>query len=226
MDKQPNKVTIVIPVYNGVKYLQHTINSILDTTKHPNYKIVIVESESTDGAHEYVKFLEKTNDKIRVIYTKREGITRAINRGIEFSDKDSDILLTQNDVIFPKLMGSDWLISMCLACADGVGLVTCLNGLGMSGSDYLDKLVFVGTWYMYIPRKTIELIGLFDESYNPGPGDDIDYSFRVKKAGLRIGIVEFAVDHHRLTENYNDNSELCQRGAEYFRRKYGIPNPK
>lgn len=218
------RVNIIIPVRNGIKYLPLTIESILKTS-HPNYRIIIIESESNDGVQYYCDYLNcRYPEKIQVIHTKKEGITKAINKGIKLSDENSDIFLTQNDVIFPSLLGRDWLEEMSMIVQDNpkIGMVTCMNGGGISDKTYLEGFRWTGTWCMYIPRPTINNVGVLDEEFSPGPGDDVSYSYRIYLAGLYVGIANFAVDHHRLGENFNDCSELCQKGAETFRRKYGF----
>ncbi len=63
----------------------------------------------------------------------------------------------------------------------------------------------------------------FDEMFTPGPGDDLDVSYRVCKAGLRIFQANFWVDHHRQTENFNDNiEEQITKNAKYFRKKHKV----
>lgn len=57
-----------------------------------------------------------------------------------------------------------------------------------------------------------------DEQYSPGPGDDCDVTYRVVKAGKKVIVAPFWVDHHRTCEQFNDSSELCQKGARTFRR--------
>lgn len=218
------RVNIIIPIRNGIRYFPLTIESILKSS-YPDYKIIIVESESDDGVQHYCDYLACLYpEKIQVVHTKKEGITKAINRGIKLADENSDILLTQNDVIFPSLLGRDWLwdfVKMSEA-SEKIGLVTALNGGGISDESYIKDFRWVGTWAMYIPRRTINKIGILDEDFSPGNGDDIDYTYRVYLAGFMVGMTNFSVDHHRIGENFNDASELCQKGAETFRRKYGF----
>jgi len=66
----------------------------------------------------------------------------------------------------------------------------------------------------------------FDENFNPGNGDDIDYTYRIVRAGLKLYEAPFWVDHHRIGEHpisHSDDAEkLKQEHARYFRRKYKL----
>lgn len=216
------KVTIIMPVYNNKQETDDAINSIVENIHYPNYELIIVESESTDGTAESVDAW--AGGKIKVFHTKKEGLTKAINFGIKNSDPESDIYLTQNDVIHYKLYKKDWLTWMVKASEQfpEAGLITTLAGGGTdTKGDYLLGLNWVGTWSMYIPRNTINKVGLFDEEYAPN-GDDVDFSYRVCLSGLKILVLPFWVEHHRLTENTNDSSEKCQLGAKRFRQKFKL----
>jgi len=217
-------VSIILPCHNSGKYLWPAIRSILFNTQHP-FELILVESESTDGTNERCdKFAEKY-ENVKVIHTPKEGITKAINKGIKLAG-DNDVYLTQDDVILPDLFERDWLTALVdLSKTEGCGIVTTLNAGGVSGPSYLQGLSWVGTWSMFIPRKTINEVGDLDETFTPGPGDDIDYTYRIMKANKQVLVTDFWVDHHRKTENFNDNIEdIKRRNAEYFRKKHGLDN--
>jgi FkbM family methyltransferase len=217
------KVSIIMPVRNNKQETKDAIMSIINNTEYKNYELIIVESESDDGTAEMCDKLSKKYPIIKVYHTKKEGITKAINFGILHSDKTSDIYLTQNDVIHPNLYRRDWLTVLVniRESKDNIGLITTLYAGGIDeAGDYLKNLRWVGTWSMYIPRETINNIGLFDEQFSPGPGDDVDYSYRVQKAKLKIAVVDLWVDHHRTCHQYNDSFELGQKAAAIFRKKH------
>lgn len=214
------KIAIIIPVCNSMPYLEETVNRIIMSTK-AYQKIIFIESESNDGTAEYVDELEKIYRKVQVLHTKKEGLTRAINKGIQLA-KGMDVYITQDDVVHFRLYKKDWLEELHKASKiKKTGIVTTINGGGISGPDYIDGLNWVGTWSLYIPRKTIDKVGLFDE--NLGPGDDIDYTYRVYKAGLIARVCNFWVQHHRLTEHPSvDTVKTKKKMAEKFRKKWGI----
>ncbi len=213
------KVAVILPVSDSMPHLEIMIKALYGSTKFP-FKLIIIESESTDGTYEFVDNLQTKYDNIEVHHVPKEGLVKAINYGI--SQTELDVYLTQDDVIHFPLYGRDWLLEMHnLSKKKDMGIVTSLGGYGISDSSYVDGMKWAGTWNTYIPRKTIKKIGLLDE--NMGPGDDIEYSYRIGLNGLKGGIINYWIQHHRLTEHGDVDSKKKQKKmSEYFKKKYGI----
>jgi glycosyltransferase involved in cell wall biosynthesis len=219
MERKP--VAIIMPVHNSKQYLQIALDCIINRTKYP-FKIILVESESTDGTDKVCEYYANEYDNIEVYHTKKQGIVKAINFGIDMAG-DLDVYITQDDVLHPRLYNRDWLEELVKAKHyKDCGAVVSIQAGGVSGPDYLDGLPWAGTWSLFIPRKTINKIGKFDEAFSPGCGDDIDYSYRIFQAGLQIYVANFWVDHHRTTEHFADREELKREHARYFRQKYKL----
>lgn len=224
------KVTFVLVTHNGLPHVQATVNSLFTSTNYP-FKLIIVESESTDGTTEYVNYLEKSSPNVTVLHTKKEGTIKAFNAGIRASDADSYIFLCHDDVFFFRWYGRDWLRTFMsfFEYEDDIGIIIPVNGGGTSGDDYADGFNWAGTWSTLIKKDVVNLLGrdmFFDEEYGKGYGDDIDMSFRVVASGYRIIMTWFWIDHHRLTEHYNNDDieveEIKKRNSAYFKRKFGI----
>jgi len=214
-------IAIILPCHNSMPHLQAAIEALYNSTNFP-FKLILVESESTDGTVEYCNKLAKEKDNVEVYHTPKNGLPAAINYGINKAE-DLDVYLTQDDVIHFRLYGRDWLAEMNEASKQNkeTAMITSLDGFGISGVDYRKGMKWVGTWSCYLPRRTINKIGLFDE--NMGPGDDIDYSYRCLRAGKRFMIVPFWAQHHRMTEHGNvDNKDIIKKMGQYFKRKYNI----
>ncbi|MHC4800282.1 MAG: glycosyltransferase family 2 protein [Planctomycetota bacterium] len=78
---------------------------------------------------------------------------------------------------------------------------------------------------IYIPRRTINKIGLLDERFYSYGWDDNDYCRRVLNAGLKIGIYDFCfVDHLRLKSSFRGDPEAAgeiETGRRIFIEKWG-----
>ena len=76
---------------------------------------------------------------------------------------------------------------------------------------------------VYIPRATLNTVGLLDEDYTAYGSEDDDYCYRCRKAGLRIGIFDGCfVNHAKLHSTFRGDSACdIAPGIEIFRRKHG-----
>lgn len=73
-------ITIIINVYNGEKYINKCIDSIINQT-YENLEILIINDGSTDNT---LKICENYKDKrIRIITTKNQGLALSRNTGID-----------------------------------------------------------------------------------------------------------------------------------------------
>ncbi|PZX50098.1 glycosyltransferase involved in cell wall biosynthesis [Algoriphagus ratkowskyi] len=73
-------VSVIIPVYNGEKYLEETIQSALASTHKP-LEIIIVNDGSTDGSVAIVTRFSKENSHVKLISQKNAGVSAALNTG-------------------------------------------------------------------------------------------------------------------------------------------------
>lgn len=73
------KVSIIIPVYNGEKYIKEAIESALNQT-YTNIEIIVVNDGSKDNTDEICK---SYGNKIKYIKKENGGVATALNTGIK-----------------------------------------------------------------------------------------------------------------------------------------------
>jgi glycosyltransferase involved in cell wall biosynthesis len=104
-------VTICIPVYNGIKYIDNCLTSVINQT-YNNIEILIIDDGSTDGSVEYVKELQKTEQRIRLIINEKNlGLVGNWNKCISEAKGEWIKFLFQDD-----LMQGDCVKKMITAC--------------------------------------------------------------------------------------------------------------
>lgn len=92
------KVSVIIPFYKGVKWLEDAVESALNQT-YDNIEIIVVN----DGSCEDVSaFLLKYNHKIRYIYKENGGAASARNLGIAHASGDYIAFLDSDDIWLPE----------------------------------------------------------------------------------------------------------------------------
>jgi glycosyltransferase involved in cell wall biosynthesis len=94
------KIAVIMPVYNGEKYIKESIQSILNQT-FGDFLLVVVDDCSTDGTQEIVKSF---NDN-RIIYIKNDenvGSVKSRNIALKAADSEYVAILDADDIAEPK----------------------------------------------------------------------------------------------------------------------------
>ena len=90
-------VSIITVVLNNKKFLQQSINSVLNQS-YKNYEHIIIDGKSTDGT---LNILKKNNSKIDYwISEKDRGIYDAMNKGIRLGNGLLVVMLNSDDIFY------------------------------------------------------------------------------------------------------------------------------
>ena len=218
---------VCCPCKNDLESLNLMVKSLLSSTSSFD-KLIILDGGSTDGTIEFGRFLMKTNNKVIFLEAKLKSPLKAYNLLFNIAkDSEQDVLMTQTDVIFPKCLTRDWLKEMQLfAQNDLMGAIIPFNGGGISGEDYIEGFQWLGGWCTYFPLRTLQLIGGYDESFPNGMGVDIDHSYQIYKKGLKVGIINYWVDHHQTNAREHDRDPDTEKHKKdsslYFKKKWSL----
>lgn len=92
------RFSVVIPVFNGEKYIERAINSILNQT-FPDIELIVVNDGSTDGTDKKIKEILSTNPTKNIIYKtiNNSGPSVARNIGIDLAKGDYMCFLDSDD---------------------------------------------------------------------------------------------------------------------------------
>ncbi|HIP11775.1 MAG TPA: glycosyltransferase family 2 protein, partial [Arcobacter sp.] len=74
-------VSVLLSVYNGEKYLDEAIESILNQT-YQDFEFIIINDGSTDKSLEIIEKYKKEDNRIVVISRENKGLIYSLNEGI------------------------------------------------------------------------------------------------------------------------------------------------
>ena len=78
-----NKVSIILPTYNGKKYIRDSIESIINQT-YTNWELIIVNDCSTDDTQKIIEEYQQKDKRIIVINNEKNlKLPASLNRGFE-----------------------------------------------------------------------------------------------------------------------------------------------
>lgn len=103
MKKNSPLVSIIIPVYNGEKYVRDAINSALAQT-YKNVEIIVVNDGSVDHTDQILK---SYGNKIRYFKKENGGVASAINYGISKMRGEYFSWLSHDDLYMPQKVESE-----------------------------------------------------------------------------------------------------------------------
>lgn len=78
-------LSVIIPVYNGGKYIERCLNSVLEQTIINLIEVIIINDGSTDNTEEICIKYKNRYSNIVYNFIKNEGVSNARNKGIDLS---------------------------------------------------------------------------------------------------------------------------------------------
>jgi len=241
----PRKVTLIVLAWNRWELTRECLDS-LRATDLTGAEVVVVDNGSTDETPSALR----AYPWVRVVTNPENlGYVRGNNAGIAASDPEADVVLLNNDVVFPQ---RDWLqrLRECAHSAPDAGVVGCRltlpDGRLLHAGTYMlpdtmwgqqigslekdigqyaatrevEGIVFACA---YLRREVLRAVGGLAEDYR-SYFEDTDYCLRARRAGFRTllcGSVTLTHDEHGSTKG--DTGELMrifERSRATFRKKW------
>lgn len=97
-----SSISIIAPVYNGIKYLEGFLESVLSQT-FEDFELILVEDGSEDGSAYLCDEYAKKDSRIKVIHKEHKGVSAARNRGIEIAQGEYIMFADCDDRIHPDI---------------------------------------------------------------------------------------------------------------------------
>lgn len=91
-------LSVIVPVYNGEKYIEDCLNSIMNQT-YKDLQIIVVNDGSTDDTRFILSDISKKDSRIQVIEKENGGVSSARNVGLEYASKDCITFVDDDDTV-------------------------------------------------------------------------------------------------------------------------------
>ena len=103
-----SEITVVIPNYNGMKYLPECMTSLCERQENaPEYEVLIIDNASADGSVEYLEkeWCRKSGARVSLIQmSENTGFCHAVNLGIRKAQSPYVILLNNDTKVEPGFL--------------------------------------------------------------------------------------------------------------------------
>jgi len=244
-------IDILIPVYNGIEFLEPLFKSIIQNT-NPFYRLIIIDDCSPDKmVHDFLeRFIDQNKALIEIIFIKNEknlGFLQSVNRAAK--EVKNHFVLLNTDTEVPPF----WLerLMQPIIHLDKVATTTPMTNSGeicsfptwlsdnkiyhdldvSSVDKYFSYVSFeknsidvpTGVGFcMGINKDVFDQIGMFDEIFGKGYGEENDWCMRAIEIGYRNIIVPNLFVYHKHGGSFlsSEKKDLIKKNLITLNKKH------
>ena len=92
------KITITLPVFNGMPFVRDAVESVLGQT-YRDFRFLIIDDGSSDGSTEYLKSIDDPH--VRLIARENRGLGATLNQLFSESETHYVVRMDSDDVCAP-----------------------------------------------------------------------------------------------------------------------------
>jgi FkbM family methyltransferase len=243
------KVAVIVPVFRGIEETKKCIDSILGTLDLNLNELVIVNDYSPDKKiHKLLDEYKKNHPKISLIKNVENlGFVKSVNKAIKLFPNHDVILLNSDTEV-----SNNWLQKIVNQAysSDKIGTVTPLsnnaticnypnpNGWTIYPANetpsFIDKCAAESNlgqsidiptavgFCMYIKRRCIDEVGLFDEKlFDKGYGEENDFCIRATSKNWHHILALDTFVHHTGEVSFSVSSKYKKnQNSKILKKKY------
>lgn len=203
--QNPPRVSVIVCTHRGVRTLEKCLRS-LGALRHENFEVIVVN----DGADAEVAEIVSKFPEMRLIQIEHAGLSAARNRGA--AEADGGILAYTDD---DCEVDPDWLTWLVAEFSEGGGEFAAVGGPNVppppesfwqacveaspGGPAHVlisdREAEHIPGCNLAVRRSAFEAVGGFDERFRTA-GDDVDFCWRLRAVGYRIGFHPAAMVWH------------------------------
>ena len=249
-------IDIVIPIYNGFEYLEPLFESIVANTSIP-YRLIVVDDTSPDTrVKPFLRAFQHANTNLKMVLIENSenvGFVKSVNRAVK--ETRNHFVLLNSDTEMPPFW-LQRLIYPIVQMGNIASTTPFTNSklispfptflennqifaeLSLEVIDSYFQLVRAENIYLQIPtgigfcmgvnKQLVNEIGMFDECFGRGFGEENDWCVRAEQRGyINLQVTNLFVYHkHGGSFPSEEKSALMERNLSILRTKYPIYEAK
>jgi hypothetical protein len=207
--KTPVRVSVVLPVWNGERFLVEAVESVLAQTLE-GIELLLVDDGSTDATADIARGFAARDERVRLIETKRRGIAHALNAGIATARAPYVARMDADDICHPERLQKQ--VAHLDAHPDCVAVGSAIEVIDETGEHVgtrtfpedhasIARTLINGRWTAIahptvVARRDV-LVSIGCYRAHTVPSEDLDLWFRLSRVGKLANIRERLLRYRR-----------------------------
>jgi polysaccharide pyruvyl transferase CsaB len=242
-------ISILLITYNCEEFLEPCLDAVQRNTAWPNYEIVVVDNNSTDGTRTILNRYAGSDPRIHLyLSSENHGFGGGNNIAARMAQGEYLVFLNPDTIVSPG-----WLARMLRHCKRDRSIGSVAAVTNFSGNetkvnvDYINVLemeefaltlaaekagecmdIAVAPLYcVLIPRSVWNQVGELDQEFQVGMFEDDDLSLRIRKAGYRVIAADDCFIHHFGNGSFaklpsQDSLRIFEQNKKRYEQKWGV----
>lgn len=204
-------VSVIVPVYNGEKYIEETVQSVLNQD-YDNVELVVIIDGTKDRTVDILKPYEEQG-LLKVLEQENMGASASRNKGMKLAKGEYVLLLDQDDLIEPTLISKAVKLAQVTKSSGVVVNGKLIDSYGalirrmyrfnkptLKLKDMLCKNQIYTTSQVLFNRQKVLLLGGLD-AQNAGIADDWDLMLRIVLSGGKLVFLDEMLMSYRIHDS-------------------------
>ncbi|SFS60811.1 glycosyltransferase family 2 protein [Marininema halotolerans] len=245
-------ISIVIPIHGQLHYTKQCLAAIHRFTKLP-YEVILVDNGSAKKTAQFVTIQDhRMGERVRGLRNDvNRGFAASMNQGMRQAKGDYLVLLN-NDTL-PSYRWAEQLLAP-FRQDPSVGMTGpvsnrvipeqkikvsitrrkaihrfCRRFNQANPARWRESKRLSG-FCLALPRRVWQRVGEWDECFGLGTYEDDDYSYRIRKEGLRLIVAGDTYVHHFGSRSFRKRGskefyKILGQNRRYFLRKWNLSTP-
>ncbi|EKQ51106.1 MULTISPECIES: glycosyltransferase [unclassified Clostridium] len=226
------KISVIMPVYNGEKFLKQSIESILKQS-YKDFEFIVIDDGSTDESLSIIQYYMNVDKRITLISRENRGLVYSLNEGISLAKAEYIARMDSDDISLAnrlekqvKFLDKNGDVDILAGNVDLFGTIdeeymrTYKEMFkGFSDKDRNETDLFDGYTICHpsvmIRTKVLKSLNGYNSEYKYS--EDIELWFRAIKKGFKILKLDDILLKYRLHDNSKSYIERSFAAQDTFK---------
>ncbi|MEO1295405.1 MAG: glycosyltransferase [Cyanobacteria bacterium J06636_16] len=215
-------ISVVMPVYNSLRYLNAAVESILQQS-FKDFELLIFDDGSTDGSRERLELYAAKDPRIRLFLREHGGLTLLLNEGLEKARGEFIARMDSDDISMSHRFAAQLkflthnpdcaVVGSEILRIDPGGLPIGIKGQPLHHEEILQAFLSGKGGVINHPsamffRTALEKIGGYNRDLEPA--EDFDLFIRLSEVGKLANLPEVLIKYRLHCKRTTDQKRLVQ----------------